>query len=70
MFVRSEFRVFCTCPRRTVTLTVCGDAVGGFGCAIACGELEYTCSAQASCPFFGAEDCALRRYASPEEDAL
>ena len=51
---------FCPLQKQTVTLTAFADVeAGGYGCAVAADDLEYSCSLEGSCPHRGQTGCML-----------
>ena len=51
---------FCPLGKQTVALTAFADVeAGGYGCAVAADDLEYSCSLEGSCPHRGQTGCLL-----------
>ena len=56
------FPQFCPCVQETVSVTAFSEVeAGGYGCAVAAEEVEYTCSRQSGCPNAGSPSCPIHQ---------
>ena len=60
--------VDCSVVGRQVELSLCYDAVNGFGCAVECNCLNGNCSCEEGCRAQGGKDCKLQKWL--EDDPL
>jgi len=53
-------REFCPLTGQEISLTVSAQVeAGGYGCAVAANDLEYSCSLESSCPHRDQTGCLL-----------
>lgn len=53
---------FCPAAQQHIVITALTDVeAGGYGCAVAAEEVEYTCSRQSGCPHAGSPSCPIHQ---------
>ena len=53
---------FCPCVQKPVSVTAFSEVeAGGYGCAVAAEDVDYSCSRQSGCPHADSPSCLINQ---------